>query len=124
MPRHGPFYKWRRTSANAWPNLRKPRASALACWPGVRVCPRSASLTTVAVFLSLFFGCPLNTMRQRLREFYWEASVKAGQHRQDLDVSTCFAPLVRWAVEGWPNRQLPIALDASPLGAKFVVLAI
>ena len=88
------------------------------------VCTRCSSLTTVAVFLSLYFECPLNTMRQRLREFYWEANAKAGQHRQALDVGTCFAPLLRWALQGWPNRQLPIALDASTLGEKFVVLAI
>jgi Transposase DDE domain len=124
MPRHGPFYQWRRTIAKHLPNLSKPQVSVLALWTWGMVCTRCASLTTVAVFLSLFFECPLNTMRQRLREFYQEAKAKAGQHRQDLDLSTCFAPLLRWVVEGWPNRQLPIALDASTLGAKFVVLAI
>jgi hypothetical protein len=106
------------------PNLSKPQVSVLALWTWGMVCTRCSSLTTVAVFLSLYFECPLNTMRQRLREFYWEANAKAGQHRQALDVGTCFAPLLRWALQGWPNRQLPIALDASTLGAKFVVLAI
>jgi hypothetical protein len=72
----------------------------------------------------MFFACSSNTMRQRLREFYQEADAKAGQKRQDLDVKACFAPLLGWVIEGWPNRQLPIALDASNRGDQFVVLAI
>ncbi len=124
MPHHGPFYQWRAIIATHMPNLSKPQVSVLALWTWGMVCTRCSSLTTVAVFLSLYFECPLNTMRQRLREFYWEANAKAGPHRQALDVGTCFAPLLRWTLQGWPNRQLPIALDASTLGEKFVVLAI
>jgi len=124
MPHHGPFYQWQAIIATHMPNLSKPQVSVLALWTWGMVCTRCSSLTTVAVFLSLYFDCPPNTMRQRLREFYWEANAKAGQHRQVLDVGTCFAPLLRWALQGWPNRQLPIALDASTLGEKFVVLAI
>jgi len=124
MPRHRAFYQWRATIASHLPNLSKPQVAVLALWTWGMVCTRCASLTTVAVFLSLYFKCPLNTMRQRLREFYWEAKAKPGPPRRDLDVRTCFAPLLRWAIQGWPNRQLPLALDATPLGAKFVVLAI
>ena len=32
MPRHGPFYQWRRTIAKHLPNLSKPQVSVLALW--------------------------------------------------------------------------------------------
>src|SRR5260370_14150202 len=53
MPRHSPFYQWRRTIAKHLPNLSKPQVSVLALWTWGMVCTRCASLTTVAVFLSL-----------------------------------------------------------------------
>src|SRR5215204_6595357 len=124
MPRHVAFYQWRDTIGEHFRGLSKPQVCVLALWAWGMVCTRCCGLTTVAVFLAMFFDCPGNTMRQRLREFYQEADAKAGQKRQALDVKDCFAPLLGWVVEGWPTRQLPIALDASNLGDQFVVLAI
>jgi hypothetical protein len=124
MPRHVAFYQWRDAIANHFPGLTRPQVYVLALWAWGMVCTRCCGLTTVSAFLAMFFDCPANTMRQRLREFYQEADAKAGQKRQALDVNACFAPLLGWVLEGWPNRQLPIALDASNLGDQFVVLAI
>jgi Transposase DDE domain len=124
MPRHIAFYQWRDSIAEHFPGLTRPQVYVLALWAWGMVCTRCCGLTTVSVFLALFFACPANTMRQRLREFYQEADAKAGQKRQALDVKACFAPLLGWVIEGWPNRQLPIALDASNKGDQFVVLAI
>jgi hypothetical protein len=124
MPRHAAFYQWRDTIAAHFPDLTKPQVYVLALWSWGMVCTRCCGLTTVTVFLAMFFACPVSNMRQRLREFYQEADAKAGKNRQALDVSTCFAPLLGWVLEGWPNRQLPIALDATSRGDQFVVLAI
>lgn len=45
---------------------------------------------------------------------------------QALDVTTCFAPLLRWVLTWWPatDRRLVLALDATTLGQRFTVLAI
>src|SRR5260370_15576880 len=88
------------------------------------VLARSCALPAIALLLAKLLGQKLNTARQRLREFYQEAEAKKGDRRQHLEVTTCFAPLLRWLLRDWPNRQVAIALDASTLGRRFVVLCI
>jgi hypothetical protein len=41
-----------------------------------------------------------------------------------LEVATCFLPLLRWIVALWRGTQLALALDATSLGARFVVLTL
>jgi hypothetical protein len=70
------------------------------------------------------------SVRQQLREWCYEAPRKAGAKRggkrQALDVTTCFAPLLRWVLTWWPptERRLALAMDASTLGQRFTVLSI
>lgn len=44
----------------------------------------------------------------------------------ELDVKTCFGPLMRWILQGWPpeEKRLALACDASTLGQRFTVLVI
>lgn len=90
------------------------------------VMTQSCGLSTVSSFIALLLTKKENTVRQQLREWYWDADAKKGQHRQALDVSICFAPLVRWVLSLWPTTQkrLALALDATLLKDCFVVLAI
>ena len=44
--------------------------------------------------------------------------------RAQLEVSECWAPWLAWVLEGWSGQQLAIAIDATTLGQRFVVLAI
>ncbi len=87
---------------------------------------QSCGLTTVAGFLGTLLGQKESTLRQRLREWYREARAKKGAARQALDVTPCFAPLLRWVLSwGAPaERRLALALDATTLKDRFVVLAI
>ena len=42
-----------------------------------------------------------------------------------LDVTTCFAPLLRWLRAWWPpERQVVLAMDASTLGQRFTGLGL
>ena len=50
-----------------------------------------------------------------------DPSHKAGAKRQPLDVSACFVPLLRRIVTLWTGTHLALALDATTLGARFVV---
>ncbi len=63
-------------------------------------------------------------MRQQLREWCYEAKAKRGPKRQALDVEQCFAPLLGWVLSWWKGKQLAVAVDATSLGARFVVLAV
>ena len=124
MPRRHGLYQWADEVTTAFPHLSKTQAAALALWSFGIVLARCCALSAVALVLAPLLGRRANTVRQRLREFYQEASAKRGPRRRQLDVTSCWAPLLRWLLRGWPGRQLPLALDATSLGARFVVLAI
>ena len=51
---------------------------------------------------------------------------RKGEHRAELDVTSCFVPLLRWILGLWPagDKRLALAMDATNLGDKFTVLAI
>ncbi len=65
-------------------------------------------------------------MFQRFREWYLDAGQKSGQKRRELEVSTCFAPLLGWVLRLWQSekRQLPLVLDATSLGHRWTILAV
>jgi hypothetical protein len=88
------------------------------------VLARSCALTAVSVLLAKGLKRKAPSVRQQLREWCYEAAAKRGRHRQALRVDTCFAPLLGWIVSSWHGTQLALALDATTLGARFVVLAI
>lgn len=118
------LHQWTEQVTHAFPQLSKTQAQGLASWSFAMVLARSCALTAVALFLAKLLCQKLNSARQRLREFYQEADAKKGEHRQQLDVSQCFAPLLRWLLRDWPNRQVAVAVDASTLGSRFVVLCV
>ena len=117
---------WIGTVKTHMPHLSKPQATVLALWSFGMVMVKSCGLTTVATFLASLLHKKENTVRQQLREGYFEAERKKGAQRQELEVATCFAPLLRWVLNWWPadERRLALAMDASTLGQLFVVLAI
>ncbi|WP_052569120.1 hypothetical protein [Ktedonobacter racemifer] len=84
------------------------------------------SFTTIASFLAKVLACPKNNLRQRLREWCYDAKDKAGRKRAELDLEACFAPLLGWIVSCWASQehQLALALDATTLSSRFTVLAI
>jgi hypothetical protein len=96
----------------------------LALWSLGMVIVRSCSLTAIADWWASQGGQSFNTVRERLRDTYREASAKAGTHRQQLEVTTCWGPWLNWVLEGWTGTQLAVALDATTLGAQFVILTI
>ena len=126
MSRQDGVSQWTATVSTQLPHLSRPQARVLALWSYGIVLTQCCGLTTVAVFLAGLGGEREATLRERLREWYREAAAKAGNRRQDLAVTPCFAPLLRWVLAWWPadERRLVLALDASSLGDRVVVLAI
>lgn len=90
------------------------------------VLAKSCGITLVCAALALQLGCSEASLVQRLREWCYAAKDKRGSKRQELDVSTCFAPLLTWILSRWPADQprLVLALDASTLKKRFTVLCI
>jgi hypothetical protein len=116
--------EWTVQVQQAFPHLSKPQASVLALFSVGMVIARSCALSAVAQVVAVALAHQSNTTRQQLREFCWEAEAKAGRNRQEIVVELCFVPLLCWIVRRWQGRQLALALDATTLSDRFVVLAI
>jgi hypothetical protein len=123
MPRQQPLYQWADRVASHFPDLPRPTAFVLALWTFGMVLAHACALTAVAVHLAPLLGQAINTVRQRLREFYKPASKKAGRGRTELDPARCCAPLIRWVTAGWTQRRIALALDVTNFGDRFHVLA-
>ncbi len=54
------------------------------------------------------------------------AEQKSGKKRREMEVSTCFAPLLAWVCRLWQSekRQLALAMDATSLGNRWTILAV
>jgi hypothetical protein len=124
MSRPPELYQWNDEIAKHFPGLSKPVVMGLALWSLGMIVVRSCSLTAIADWWSCQLGQPFHTVRERLRDTYREQEAKAGAHRVQLDVSGCWAPWLGWVLERWSGSQLAVALDATSLGQRFVVLAI
>ncbi len=118
--------QWQVTVSSHLPHLSGPQAGVLALWSLGMVLTRSCGLSQVSAMLALVLGQQEETLRQRLREWYYPAADKAGKHRRTLEVETCFAPLLRWVLAWWPDErhELALALDATTLGQRFTVLCV
>src|SRR5215813_13428950 len=118
------FDQWRTTIMPHLSPLSKPQATVLALWSFGMVLARSCALSAVTSLLAEGMQRSEQTVRQRLREWYYDALRKRGTKRQALRVETCFPVLLGWVVSGWQGTQLALAIDATALGTRFVVLAV
>ncbi|NOT56861.1 MAG: endonuclease [Deltaproteobacteria bacterium] len=117
-------YQWTEVVTKPLPHLSKPQATVLALWSVGLVLARSCALTAVSLFLAEGLERKANTVRQQLREWCYEAKAKRGQPRQELAVESCFAPLLGWVLSWWEGNQVALAIDATTLGQRFVVLVV
>src|ERR1700756_1787114 len=118
------FDQWRTTIMHHLSPLSKPQATVLALWSFGMVLARSCALTAVSHLLAKGMKRKEQTVRQQRREWDYEVPRKRGAKRQALHVETCFPVLLGWVVSWWHGTQLALALDATALGTRFVVLAV
>src|SRR5262249_47840775 len=117
---------WIATVSTHLPRLSPPQARVLALWSSGAVLAHNAGLTTVAALLAELVGQRENTVRQRVREWCYEAADKRASQRRTVEVEACFAGMLGWGVAWWPSaeRRLALALDATTLGQRFTVLTV
>lgn len=115
---------WTEIVSSHMPHLSKPQAVVLAMWSYGIAITRSCGRDTVATFLAMLLQKKANTLEQRLREWCYDVKHKRGTQRQELEVSTCFVPLVQWIVSLWTTTAIALVLDATSLGERFVVLTL
>lgn len=124
MTRRDPLYQWTDIVASHFPALSRPQACVLALWSYGIVLAQSCTLTAVAGVLASVLAIPINTSRQRLREWYQDAATKAGHQRREIAIETCFRPLLGWVLSLWQGTHLALALDATTLSDRLTVLVV
>jgi hypothetical protein len=119
---------WQHELATRFPALSASVVLVLALYSFGMVVGQVAGLTAVAFVLACRLDCAFSAVRKRLRELYLPAAaksgVKQGGKRKDFDVTTCFAPLLRWVLSLWSGQHLPLAIDVTNLGERFHVLCV
>jgi hypothetical protein len=124
MSRQDGLSEWTAELSNRMPHLTKPQAVVLAMWSYGIAITHSCGRRTVALFLALLLGQKLGTVEQRLREWCYDTKNKRGKKRQALDAATCFVPLLCWIVSLWTGTAIALAVGATSLGERFVMLTI
>jgi len=104
------------------PHLRPAQRRGLALWVYGAVLAGSAC--QAAVVLALRPLLATHAARQSLREWCYAGADKAVPCRTEVEVAACFAPLLRWVLAWWRGRELALALDATALGDRLVVLTV
>lgn len=120
------YEEWMREVIRRMPHLSKPQAVVLAMWSFGIAITQTCGLTSVSVFLAELFEQPAANIRERLRQWYSDKSTKEHRKRAQIEVSECFAPLLKWVLSLWPpnERRLVLAADATTLGQRFTLLVV
>ena len=92
------FSQWKQTVSTQLPHLSRPQALVLALWSYAMIFARSCGTTLGAAWLAQLVGGSEDCWRQRLREWCSDAANKKGEHRTQVEVRSCFAPLLRWVL--------------------------
>jgi hypothetical protein len=105
------------------PHLRPAQQRGLAEWVAGVLEAKSGCEQAVLSALEPLDGAAEAT-RARLREVLCDGADRAAPCATSLDVEACFAPLLAWVLVGWVGDTLPLAIDATSLRDRQVVLSI
>lgn len=122
MAARAPWYQMQTTIAQQFPALRPAHQRGLALWVYGTILAQSACES--AVLTALLTCGAWDGLRQRLREWLYDGADKAAPCHTQLEVSRCFAPLLRWLLTWWQGTTLALAVDATAHGDKVVALVI
>ena len=115
-------YQMQQTLEQHLPQLRPAQIKGLTLWVYGALVAQSACQSAVAAALSVF-GCQ-DTWRQYLREWLYDGSDRAAPCRTQLEVRSCFAPLLRWLLSWWQADRLALAIDPTMQGDRSNALVV
>lgn len=105
------------------PDLRPAQQRGLAEWVAGTLAAGSSCESAVLAALAPF-GEPEEATRARLREVLHDGADRAAPCAVELEVEACFAPLLAWVVSWWVGDVLPVAIDATALRGRQVVVSL
>ena len=104
------------------PHLSQPQLTGLALWVCGAILAGSACQNAVASALSPWRKW--NNLRQYLREWLYDGSDRTSPCQTQLDVTLCFAPLLRWVLAWWHSGRLALAIDPTLKGDQTTAIVI
>jgi hypothetical protein len=126
MPCPDRLSSWKQEVSSAFTHLSKAQVLGLVYWSVGMALTGSGGISQISALLAQLLKEKEGTVFQRLREWYLDAEHKPGDHRCELDVTSCFGPLLSWIIGLWAGseKRVALALDATTLGDRWTVLAI
>lgn len=118
-----PCYQLLPLLAEVFPHLRPAERRGLALWVVGAILAGSACQTAVIAAL-VPLGSGAAGLRQRLREWTYDGADRDAPCATTLEVTGCFAPLLAWVMRLWRGETLPLAIDMTSLGGRWVVVAV
>ena len=107
-------YQMQQIIEQQMPHLRRSQITGLVLWVYGTILASSSCQNAVAGALVVVGS--YNSMRQYLREWLYDGCDRAKPCRVQLDVRTCFVPLLRWVLELWQSDRLVLAIDPTMKG--------
>ena len=105
------------------PHLSQPQLTGLVLWVYGAILAGSACQNAVASALSTGGG-NWNRFRQYIRQWLYDGNDRARPCRTQLDVTLCFAPLLRWVLAYWCSGPLALAIDPTLKGDRTTAIVI
>ena len=115
-------YQMQKTIETHLPHLSQPQLTGLVLWVCGAILAGSACQNAVASALSPWGKW--NGRRQYLREWLYDGSDRARPCQTELDVTLCFAPLLRWVLTWWQSGQVALAIDPTLKGDQTTAIVI
>jgi hypothetical protein len=89
---------WKQEVSTAFVHLNKAQVLGLVYWSLGIALIGSSGISQISALLAQTLKQKEGTVFQRLREWYLDAQQKSGDHRRELDVTSCFGPLLSWII--------------------------
>lgn len=106
----------------AFPQLRPAQQWGLVLWVYGTILAQSCCQT--AVLAALLVLGQRQTIRDRLRDWLYDGRDKSAPCRTQVEITTCFAPLLRWLLRLWQGQEVALAIDVTNHHDRLHVLCV
>jgi hypothetical protein len=100
---------WKQEVSSAFVQLSKAQVYGLVLWSAGIALSGSSGISQISALLAQVLGQKEASVTQRLRKWYPYPHHKRGDHRRELEVTSCFGPLLRWIVARWLGEERRLA---------------